>query len=190
MGCSEFLELVSAYIDDELTEKETKRLLDHLETCESCTHILSELTLQKETVASLSGCYEGPNPPDHFATSVMALIASESPSKSRLNPVRAFFSHFTMELTTSWRKPAFAVSCALLIGLGAFAGVVIKNQTESAQLLSVYELQASSENQYPAEEEDTDSRFFDHFARSSAETFATTPCLLEYAAYTCNSSNE
>ena len=38
--CVEYLELISAYADDELTESEKRRVKEHLDTCESCSALL------------------------------------------------------------------------------------------------------------------------------------------------------
>ena len=39
-NCADFSELLSAYIDDELTESDRRRVEEHLDTCESCSALL------------------------------------------------------------------------------------------------------------------------------------------------------
>lgn len=52
MRCEKIEELLSPYLEDELSQEEKEAVKDHLQTCESCAALLSFL---KETRESLTG---------------------------------------------------------------------------------------------------------------------------------------
>jgi len=56
--CIDYLELLSAYVDGELTEYDRKRVEEHLETCENCSAILD--LYREMSVASDEGCIPAP----------------------------------------------------------------------------------------------------------------------------------
>ena len=193
MECSNFQELLSAYVDDELEEKETRRLLLHLENCEHCKSELSALTLQKQTIALLlTNCNDAPQPRRDFAQSVVALLGKENPP-SVARSMWIYVSHTMEDLVYALKRPVAALSLAVLLAIGAVGGFLLNRSASNVQLLSVYELaskQAADDTlEVNQTDEDAESRLFDHFARSSVGTFALRPCLLEYAAYSC-SANE
>lgn len=192
MQCSEYQELISAYIDDELSKNEIKKLLVHFDHCLNCKEVLSTFTLQKEGVSALRSSYLGPVPGPEFPQTVMAEINKQiSPSKtinvylSLLNSFHSFLSFI--------KKPAFALSFSFLIVIGIVTGTLwesVSPNKNQKKLLSVYELQ-DNRNRIPKEnvtftkfEREEHSILFHHIAHSSVGTFATMPCLLEYAAYT------
>jgi len=67
--CIDYLELLSAYIDGELTEYDRKRVEEHLETCENCSAILD---LYRET--SVSANEWGVPAPEALRAGVMEKI--------------------------------------------------------------------------------------------------------------------
>lgn len=193
MGCSDFQESISAYVDNELEERETRRLLLHLEDCEHCKSELSDLTLQKQRISLLlTYCYDAPNPGRDFAKGVISLLDKEGNPPSMTRSMWLFVSHAMEDLFYSLKRPAAAVLVAVLLAIGAVGGVLLKHSTSNVQLLSVYELASKQTTDDSLEvtqtDEDAESRLFDHFARSSVETFALRPCLLEYAAYSCSAT--
>ena len=196
MKCFEYAELISAYIDDELSKGEVKKLLVHLDVCRECKKDLSKLALQKEKVVSLRAFYAAPDPGADFCQKVMAAIGDES-SPPEPKEVRVFLADLVHQLFFYVKRPAFAISLSSLVVIGALAGflwgVFSFNTDQTEQLLSVYELPASHIPKKSVEvsnvEEDEDSIVFHHIAHSSVETFATQPCLLGYAAYTPVSDN-
>ena len=70
-NCTEYLELISAYADDELTEVDRRRVEDHLSECESCSALLD---LYHEI--SASGVESGVPAPDALLGGVMAKVLS------------------------------------------------------------------------------------------------------------------
>ena len=56
--CIEYLELISAYIDGELTEYDRKRVDEHLETCENCSAILD--LYREVSVSAEESCVPAP----------------------------------------------------------------------------------------------------------------------------------
>jgi len=64
-------ELLSAYIDNELTEDDVHRVREHLKTCEECRDSLYELQLLKENIYY---AYENVEVPVHLETSIMDKI--------------------------------------------------------------------------------------------------------------------
>jgi len=191
MSCSEYGELLSAYIDDELSKKEVKLLLHHLEECSACEEELSKFFSQRDKLASLRAAYFGPIPHPEFPQTVMAQVHKEH------IPLAADRFHWSISEFFQWlfyplRRPAFVMSFSLLVFLGLLVSVYLNvspsQDNKKEQLMSVYELPTRKS---PAKSvkvanlaSEEDSTVFHHIAYSSAETFATKPSLLEYAAYT------
>jgi len=71
-NCIEMLELISAYIDNEISESDKTALEAHLSTCESCS---AALELYKEMSASISE--SAISAPESLCGSVMEKILSE-----------------------------------------------------------------------------------------------------------------
>ena len=87
---------------------------------------------------------------------------------------------------------------SLLIVLGFIASIYLNlfpsQKDKNEQLMSVYELRADNvsppkDTQVVDLDSEGESIIFHHIAYSSAETFATKPSLLEYAAYTTASGS-
>jgi anti-sigma factor RsiW len=53
MSCEEFQELITRYVDDELTPQDRHRLEDHLRACESCKRRLADLAHLKEKLTMI-----------------------------------------------------------------------------------------------------------------------------------------
>ena len=75
--CRDIRELLSAYIDQSLTEAEQARLEDHLADCRRCREALEEL---KRTVKLVKGVEEV-EPPPWLTTKIMARIEAEAAPK-------------------------------------------------------------------------------------------------------------
>jgi anti-sigma factor RsiW len=74
MSCSAYGELLSAYIEDELSKKEDRLLVHHLEKCPASEEELSRYQLQRERVVSLRAAYFAPLPQRELTETVMAQI--------------------------------------------------------------------------------------------------------------------
>ncbi|WP_416827353.1 anti-sigma factor family protein [Ectobacillus polymachus] len=66
-------ELLSAYVDDEISSDERMKVEEHLRTCESCQQQVQELTQMKQNI---SRAYFDVLPDDHFEALVMENISS------------------------------------------------------------------------------------------------------------------
>ena len=79
MSCLEYQELISGYLDDELSKEELKGLLVHLEACQSCKKSLTTFVSQKEKLVSLRAIPSAPIPDLNFAQRVIEKITQEDP---------------------------------------------------------------------------------------------------------------
>ena len=52
MGCEKIEELLSPYIEDELTQEQKHSVEDHLRTCSNCAELLTLMRAAKESLAS------------------------------------------------------------------------------------------------------------------------------------------
>ena len=190
MDCERYREILSGYIDDELSKKDLKELLLHLEHCEACTLELDVLTGQKEKLQSAVSSYCGPAPGHDFCQKVMARI-SELPSPPVSSRLRGLLGNLLDDFLLPFRKPALAVALVLLLIVGAVGGYFLQSVAilPGQQLTSVYELPTESSSAQvvavAGAEQEAQIHLFDHFAHTSTETLVTSPCLLEYASYSC-----
>jgi len=85
-NCTEFLELISAYADDELTESDRRRVEEHLSECDDCSALL-DLYREISSAASLSS---EPAPEALFSGVMDKILSGEADStadhKSAIKP--------------------------------------------------------------------------------------------------------
>lgn len=190
MSCFDYQELISGYIDDEISKEELKDLLNHLDACQSCKKILTDLVFQKEKLCSLRAFSAGPIPDLNFAQNVIEKITQSNPDtifqKSSFN-----FSTFISLLVLPFKKPLYGGVFSFLILVGVISGVYLGNflnHHEQKKLLSVYELQSKKtlqkNTQLAGLEDEKKAILFHHATSSSIETLANEPSLLKYTAYT------
>jgi predicted anti-sigma-YlaC factor YlaD len=74
MSCKKFRILLSAYVDQEITENEEKKLLDHLKTCADCARELEYLK-QIKRIFILKGKKE---PQEFFETRLFERIKNKA----------------------------------------------------------------------------------------------------------------
>jgi hypothetical protein len=196
MSCLEYQELISGYLDDELSKEELKGLLVHLEACQSCKKSLTTLILQKEKLVSLRAIPSAPIPDLNFAQRVIEKITQEDPDlKTKKSPFN--LSQFINWLVFPIKKPLYAGIFSFLILIGVLSGVFLENfitHHEPKKLLSVYELQDKKPLQGTAQlaslEDEKKAIVFHHVASSSIETLANEPSLLKYTAYTASTDHQ
>jgi hypothetical protein len=196
MSCFEYQELISGYLDDELSKQELKDLLIHLEACQSCKKNLTDLILQKEKLVSLRVIPCGPIPDLNFAQTVIEKI-SQVDLDHKTKKSRFSFSHFVNWLLFPIKNPFYAGVFSFLILIGVITGVFLENfitHHEQKKLLSVYELKDKKSLQGTAQlassEDEKKAIVFNHVASSSVETLANEPCLLKYTAYTASNNHQ
>jgi hypothetical protein len=196
MSCFEYQELISGYLDDELSKKELNGLLVHLEACQSCKKNLTDLILQKEKIVSLRSIPSGPIPDLNFAKRVMEKISQADPGPTtKKSPFN--LSQFINWLVFPIRNPFYAGVFSFLILIGVLTGVFLENiitHHEQKKLLTVYELQNKKPLQGTAQlaslEDEKKAIVFHHVASSSIETLGNDPCLLKYTAYTTSTDHQ
>lgn len=196
MSCFEYQELISGYLDDELSKEELKGLLVHLEACQSCKKNLTTLISQKEKLVSLRAIPSGPIPDLSFAQRVIEKITQGDPHpKTKKSPFN--LSQFINLLVFPIKKPFYAGVFSFLILIGVLTGVFLENfitHHEQNKLLSVYALQDKKHFQETAQlvsvEDEKKAIVFHHVASSSFETLAQEPCLLKYTAYTTSTDHQ
>lgn len=106
--CEDYLELISAGIDGQLTGEELQKLNDHLARCPDCRALYDIMAENDAALAGLGDC----EPPEGFAQSVMERIQAE---------------HAPGKIVSLFRRPQLkkamtAAACALLcIGVVRFS---------------------------------------------------------------------
>jgi hypothetical protein len=196
MSCFKYQELISGYLDDELSTEELKGLLVHLEACQSCKKDLTDLILQKEKLVSLRVIPSGPTPDQNFAQRVIEKITQgDTHPKTKKSPFN--LSPFINWLVFPIKNPFYAGVFSFLILIGVLTGVFLGNfitHHEQKKLLSVYELQDKKPFQGTAQlaslEDEKKAIVFHHVASSSIETLPNEACLLKYTAYTASNDHQ
>ena len=77
MSCHEIQEMLSAYVDDELTKKEFSLVSDHLDNCSECFELYQDL----KTISGLFIDIEEQSPPSSIRSNVMKEVANEKTEK-------------------------------------------------------------------------------------------------------------
>lgn len=193
MGCTEYREVISAYVDDELARRDLKALLEHLKLCAECRAEVATLTLQKQEIRSAISAHQGVLPDTDFSAKVMAEIDKISVPSHSSSLVEALLSGLSRFFPGNLRAPAYAVSLGVVLivavsGIGILTKDTAVRTPPQKELMNVYELQAQGatyrSHSSSAMERNGESIVYQHLAYSSAETIGTEPCVLEYAAYT------
>lgn len=193
MHCTDYKELISAYVDDELSKRELMDLLDHLGSCGFCRGEVSTLTRQKQRIYAALSAGEAPTPDTDFSARIVAELAKDTATLHAASGIRLLASAAVTFLRGSLRAPAYAISAGLVlvitvVGYGVFINDSQVMAPKQKQLMNVYELQAQSGTYTPQHftlvEKNGESIVYQHLAYSSAQTIGTEPCLVEYAAYT------
>lgn len=194
MRCAEYKELISAYVDDELTRRELKALLGHLKVCAECRAEVVTLTVQKQEIRTAISAAEVLTPEPGFSAKVLAEIDGINPPSVDASRVREMLSTLSRLFSAPLRAPAYALSLGAVVIIVAVSGIGVLTKENAVtapphkQLMNVYDLQAQGATSNKphfssAIEKNGESIAYQHLAYSSAETIGSEPCLLEYAAY-------
>ena len=84
-ACAQIQELLSLFLEGETSPEETKRVTEHLASCDECARALEEL---KKTVEHIKNLDEV-EPPPFFTQKIMARVREEaerSPDRGRFLP--------------------------------------------------------------------------------------------------------
>jgi hypothetical protein len=140
MKCQKYHELISAFIDNELTTKETLKLKRHLKSCDSCKEemkIMSKLQyeFQKEGQSRIA-----PQSGEDFSLRVMNVIRTLPVEKKKrflplFNPLQALKDWFA----SIDKKPVLAYSFSGMAVI-LFIGFMLFNSIDKNEMKTVYEL--------------------------------------------------
>jgi len=102
MSCKKFRILLSTYLDQEITQEEEEKLLEHLETCSACTRELKYLKQMKRIFL----LKEKKEPQEFFETRLFARIKNKG-----IQPIRwGYFSVFRKSI------PVILIFFLLILG--------------------------------------------------------------------------
>lgn len=127
MQCNEFRELLSAWLDGELSEEESAGLAEHLAVCHECSECLAEYRQISSAVSSLAV-----EPPENLASGIMYRVSLETKKGGGRR-----FGRFTA---------IAAVIALLLITAASFKGLIpgLEINTTSSALSESPEAQATA----------------------------------------------
>lgn len=141
MKCQKYHELISAFIDNELSLKETLKLKRHLKSCRSCTEELKivskiQYEFQKEAPSLVT-----PQPGEEFSLKVMNVIRNIPVQEKQRTPV--FLSH-SLLIMKDWfvslrRRPVIAYS-SLGVAAVFLLLILLFPAIQNDKLQTVYEL--------------------------------------------------
>lgn len=112
-------DLLSAYLDHELTDAERLQVENHLRACHTCRTLLDELSLLTMTLSSV---YQSAEVPDSIEQRVMLRIAQHDAAHPPITSDRTLLHRGGRETANStmwWANIAFAVL------LGTFGGIAV-----------------------------------------------------------------
>ena len=135
--CEEYGALISAWLDGELNEADTRRLQAHLFTCPGCRAYLADLKAMSRAFPPL----EEVEVPEDFTASVMARIRAQTPpEKKKASPA----------LWRRWGAWACCLALLVLVGGGVWRADLVshgvKNQAAAADAASMTTASAGAES--------------------------------------------
>lgn len=135
--CEEYGALISAWLDGELNEADTRRLQAHLFTCPGCRAYLADLKAMSRAFPPL----EEVEVPEDFTASVMARIRAQTPpEKKKASPA----------LWRRWGAWACCLALLVLVGGGVWRADLVshnmKNQVAAADAASLTTDSAGAES--------------------------------------------
>ena len=114
--CNDILPELSAYIDGELPEEDARRIEAHLEKCEKCRELMSELLSLSEDIAAASVPY-----PADLHLRIMASLNEEMAKSRKKSKILSLGK--SMKKHGKWIGAGVAaVICIALIGSPVFRG--------------------------------------------------------------------
>lgn len=112
--CDEFLDLISAALDDELSAEENAALNEHLDQCCACRALFDDLRALHEASAHS----EEIAAPDGFAQQVMDRIAAEPAQE---DPARVVSFPSKRKIYYPWKKWAVSAAVVAVVVFGAYS---------------------------------------------------------------------
>lgn len=108
LHCDDYKILISALLDEEITEAERGDLMNHLEQCADCTAFLSDQLAMRDALRGLTAAA-----PAGFAASVMARVhqTAQEPAKKEERKVLTF---------PALRRWVGLAACCAVVALGVF----------------------------------------------------------------------
>ena len=182
-NCTNNIELISAFIDDELKGKEVEDLLLHIEQCSDCKSELSKLLTIKEIVKKEFELIPGILPPQNFASQVMKEIEKRDKTYVRKFSLADFFMNF---FAGQLKTIAYVCTVILIIVFGVW--FFKQKGKHSDNFLNIYELKSvkktSPYTSYAWKGRKVNDVLFYHLRQTNTLAFESNPVTVEYAAYT------
>lgn len=181
--CQSYEELVSAYLDDELSATELLELSGHLKSCQRCSRQMEELFSLKNALHQAEPFWPKPAPSETFMPDLMKRLTREA-DPSVLPPV------VEGGRISRWRLPIGlpSLAAAAMAAIMIFAGSVIYYQSRRQTILSSNEAQEESlrtaylvsGNQEP---DDLEEYLLDHALGSSQDLLLDNEDQIEFVNY-------
>ncbi len=148
MKCEAYRILITGYIDNALSENETRMLKQHLESCESCLQHLQRQETLRTTLKRYAFLQEPPAVPSNFAQKVTAQLESLQPAPVPVfqpegvarrirQSVLRFADAWSMSLKTRPFAWTATVSCMAMLLVGTVAFNVFHSSPTNNQMARV-----------------------------------------------------
>lgn len=132
MKCDAYRILITGYIDEALSENETRMLKEHIRSCETCLHHLQRQEILRTTLKRYAFLQEAPVVPSNFAQKVTAQLQACQPESTPVLERKGFklrlrtgVLRFVDGWTSSLKARPFAwtaaVSCVMMFAVGFLA---------------------------------------------------------------------
>ena len=148
MRCSDIQEKLSAYLDNELVEKELQEIKEHLASCERCRISLASL---ERTVTELKSL-EQVEPPAWLSKKVMAQIREQHEKAGLVQRLRSFWQISV---------PVGAFATILVVGIALYLYRDIAPQVKTAappETPAIQELRKAPAEEAPAQSKQTSDK--------------------------------
>lgn len=105
MNCDAYRILISAYIDEELSDSEAQRLKTHLKSCEPCLQFLQQQEKVQAAIKRYSFVQEAPKLPSNFASKITRQLEEQLqqvPAPSIVERLKTRFRASVLEFVDAW----------------------------------------------------------------------------------------
>lgn len=148
MNCEASRILISGYLDEELSDQETRLLKAHLQQCETCVNYLQSQETLKNALKHYMLFQESPQVSDDFAKKVTAKLEEKLPQKraSVVEHIRWTYQKFVFGFVDGWvnslkARPFIwttAASCMVILLIGFVSFQVVQQATWQEQAKVVF----------------------------------------------------
>ena len=121
--CDKALELISSYLDGDITPSDREFLMSHIASCPSCAEIFNILTGAEKVISHME------EPPQSLVSSVMDEVRKVE-SEKKVVPIKR-------RKKVSLRYMTLAASAVLALSLGMYADRMLSSQNQGQAVYSV-----------------------------------------------------